>query len=64
MPIAALIETKVFCMHGGIPQIDELPSPFNFDMIRNLRRPITYINNNVDYSKATTEQRLVLDLLW
>lgn len=67
MPIAALIETKIFCMHGGIPNIDEMGSPFNFDMLRNMQRPIPHtnkVNRHEGEAQSPGENAMILDLLW
>ncbi|XP_075214860.1 serine/threonine-protein phosphatase alpha-3 isoform-like [Lycorma delicatula] len=48
LPVAALIENKIFCCHGGLS-----PELNNFDQIRKLKRPLEI----PDYG-------LVCDLLW
>jgi serine/threonine-protein phosphatase PP1 catalytic subunit len=48
LPIAAIIDDKVFCVHGGIsPELESL------DQIRNIERP-----------QDVPEEGLVCDLLW
>lgn len=48
MPVAALIDEKIFCMHGGIsPQLD------SFEQILKLVRPL-----------EVPDQGLLCDLLW
>ena len=34
MPVAALIDDKIFCMHGGLS-----PELVNFDQIKRIMRP-------------------------
>eukprot|EP00754_Rhynchopus_humris_P024010 Rhum_TRINITY_DN14858_c3_g1::Rhum_TRINITY_DN14858_c3_g1_i1::g.124068::m.124068/K06269/PPP1C; serine/threonine-protein phosphatase PP1 catalytic subunit len=47
-PVAAVIDEKIFCMHGGLsPELD------NMDQIRNIRRPVD-----------VPDQGLICDLLW
>jgi serine/threonine-protein phosphatase PP1 catalytic subunit len=48
LPAAAIIDDKIFCVHGGIS-----PSLKNLDQIRNLRRPA-----------EVPEEGLMCDLLW
>jgi len=48
LPVAALIEEKIFCMHGGLS-----PTLTKMDQIRNLRRPID-----------VPDTGFVCDLLW
>ncbi|XP_022722635.1 serine/threonine-protein phosphatase PP1-like isoform X2 [Durio zibethinus] len=48
LPVAALIEEKIFCMHGGLS-----PELCNLDQIRNLKRPTD-----------VPESGLLCDLLW
>ncbi|XP_022739927.1 serine/threonine-protein phosphatase PP1-like isoform X3 [Durio zibethinus] len=48
LPVAALIEEKIFCMHGGLS-----PELHNLDQIRNLKRPTD-----------VPESGLLCDLLW
>ncbi|MBA0681513.1 hypothetical protein Goari_023312 [Gossypium aridum] len=48
LPVAALIEEKIFCMHGGLS-----PELRNLDQIRNLKRPTD-----------VPESGLLCDLLW
>jgi serine/threonine-protein phosphatase PP1 catalytic subunit len=48
MPIAAVVDSKFFCVHGGIsPKLERL------DQIRAIRRPVDVLEN-----------ALVMDLLW
>jgi diadenosine tetraphosphatase ApaH/serine/threonine PP2A family protein phosphatase len=51
MPVAARIENRVLCMHGGIPK--EMSS---LDQIRNIERPTDLI--------CYTENSILRDLLW
>ncbi|KAJ9463750.1 Serine/threonine-protein phosphatase alpha-2 isoform [Diplonema papillatum] len=47
-PVAAVIDEKIFCMHGGLsPELE------NMDQIRNIRRPVD-----------VPDQGLICDLLW
>eukprot|EP01060_Flectonema_neradi_P000773 TRINITY_DN10481_c0_g1_i1.p1 TRINITY_DN10481_c0_g1~~TRINITY_DN10481_c0_g1_i1.p1 ORF type:complete len:321 (+),score=72.71 TRINITY_DN10481_c0_g1_i1:45-965(+) len=47
-PVAAVIDEKIFCMHGGLsPELDQM------DQIRNIRRPVD-----------VPDQGLICDLLW
>lgn len=48
LPVAALIDDKILCMHGGLS-----PSLDNFDNIRNITRPAD-----------VPDQGLLCDLLW
>lgn len=48
LPIAAIIEEKIFCVHGGIS-----PSLRSLDDIRNIQRPL-----------EVPEEGLLCDLLW
>lgn len=48
LPIAAIVEDKIFCVHGGIS-----PELTNLDDIRNIERP-----------KEIPEDGLLCDLLW
>ncbi|KAL5727223.1 protein-serine/threonine phosphatase [Ranunculus cassubicifolius] len=48
LPVAALIDEKILCMHGGIS-----PDLKNLDQIRNIARPID-----------VPEQGILCDLLW
>ncbi|KAG2723808.1 hypothetical protein I3760_02G187400 [Carya illinoinensis] len=48
LPVAALIDDKILCMHGGLS-----PDLINLDQIRNLTRPT-----------AIPESGLLCDLLW
>jgi serine/threonine-protein phosphatase PP1 catalytic subunit len=48
LPVAALIDDKILCMHGGLS-----PDLTNLDQIRNLPRPI-----------AVPDTGLLCDLLW
>ncbi|XP_009763457.1 serine/threonine-protein phosphatase PP1 isozyme 2-like [Nicotiana sylvestris] len=48
MPVAALIDEKILCMHGGLS-----PELYHLDQIRNLRRPTD-----------VPEAGLLCDLLW
>lgn len=57
MPIAALVESRIFCMHGGIPNIEN----FSFNRLRALRRPIT---ENVPNEEASVDERIITDLMW
>lgn len=65
MPVAGLVESRVLCMHGGIPNTELLPH-FEFDDIRRLRRPITRVGvlPGQDPSTLTPADLLVQDLLW
>lgn len=57
MPIAALVASRIFCMHGGIPHVKN----FSFDRLRSLQRPITA---NVSNEDATPDERMITDLMW
>jgi serine/threonine-protein phosphatase PP1 catalytic subunit len=48
MPIAAIIDDKIFCVHGGIS-----PSLLNLDDLRNFKRPV-----------EVPEDGLLCDMLW
>ena len=48
LPIAALIDDKIFCVHGGLS-----PSLMNLDNLRNIKRPTD-----------VPEEGLLCDLLW
>ncbi|KAK8709670.1 hypothetical protein V6N13_060683 [Hibiscus sabdariffa] len=48
LPVAALVEEKIFCMHGGLS-----PELFSMDQIRNIKRPTD-----------VPESGLLCDLLW
>ncbi|KAL0456761.1 UNVERIFIED_CONTAM: Serine/threonine-protein phosphatase PP1, partial [Sesamum latifolium] len=48
LPVAALIDDKIFCMHGGLS-----PDLYDLDQIRNLQRPTD-----------VPETGLLCDLLW
>ena len=48
MPVAALIDDKILCMHGGLS-----PDLKNLDQIRNIARPVD-----------VPDQGLLCDLLW
>lgn len=48
LPVAALIDEKILCMHGGLS-----PDLKNLDQIRNIARPVD-----------VPEQGLLCDLLW
>ena len=51
LPLAAIIEDKVFCVHGGLsPELDDLRS---LDQINRIRRPLT-----------VQDHGLACDLLW
>ena len=54
LPLAAVIEEKVVCLHGGIG------SSLNFiNDIESLQRPLEVI-----HEVSTPEQQLVIDILW
>jgi len=48
MPIAALVNNRVFCVHGGLS-----PALYSFDQIRAIKRPVKIPENG-----------LLCDLLW
>lgn len=48
MPIAALVESKILCMHGGLS-----PELIKIDQIKDIKRPLSIPDNGV-----------VCDLLW
>jgi len=48
IPVAALVDDKIFCMHGGLS-----PDLYNLDQIKNMLRPTDI-----------PEQGLLCDLLW
>lgn len=48
LPIAALIEDKILCMHGGLS-----PDLTDLNQIREIRRPLSVPDNGI-----------VCDLLW
>jgi diadenosine tetraphosphatase ApaH/serine/threonine PP2A family protein phosphatase len=54
LPLAALIEDKIICLHGGIG------SQLNYvEEIDTLQRPLEVI-----HEVSTPEQQLVVDILW
>lgn len=48
MPVAAIVEERMFCVHGGLS-----PSLHEMDQIRNIQRPADVLENG-----------LLCDLLW
>lgn len=56
LPIAALVDERALCMHGGLSQeLERAPAGQALDLIRQLKRP-------VDPSDA--DSGLIIDLLW
>jgi serine/threonine-protein phosphatase PP1 catalytic subunit len=56
MPLAALIEDRIFCMHGGIPRTLD-----HMDQVRSIQRPIAHIADN---ETGSMTDGIVRDLLW
>lgn len=56
MPLAALVENRILCMHGGIPR-----GLRSMSQIRNIRRPLHRIE---DDNETNEESRIATDLLW
>ena len=54
LPLAAIIENKIICLHGGIGS-----SLISVDDIRKLQRPLEVI-----HEVQTLEQQLLVDILW
>ncbi|MCP4546565.1 MAG: hypothetical protein GY835_08890, partial [bacterium] len=48
LPFSALIENKIFCMHGGLS-----PDIQNWDQLRQIQRPVD-----------PPDRRMLIDLLW
>jgi len=53
LPLAASIDGKVFCVHGGIPR-SLCTEEASLDMIRQVENPLRFASNN----------RMVYDMLW
>jgi serine/threonine-protein phosphatase PP1 catalytic subunit len=56
MPLAALLEDRIFCMHGGIPRVLD-----HMDQVRAIRRPVSHIPDN---DTDDIGEGIVRDLLW
>ena len=54
LPLAALIEDKIVCLHGGIGS-----TLVSLDQIDAIQRPLEVI-----HEVSTLEQQLVVDILW
>ena len=54
LPVAATIDSKIFCVHGGIGS-----SAAQIAGIKNIKRPI-----ELSQDVSTQEQQIVVDLLW
>ena len=54
LPLAALIDDKILCLHGGIGATVE-----NIQQIESIQRPLRVI-----HEVQTEEERLVVDILW
>eukprot|EP01022_Parablepharisma_sp_SALTPOND_P026292 TRINITY_DN626_c0_g1_i2.p1 TRINITY_DN626_c0_g1~~TRINITY_DN626_c0_g1_i2.p1 ORF type:complete len:812 (-),score=35.03 TRINITY_DN626_c0_g1_i2:3904-6339(-) len=54
LPLAALIDNKIICLHGGIGS-----SVNTIDDIRRLRRPLEVV-----HEVTTLEHQIVVDILW
>jgi serine/threonine-protein phosphatase PP1 catalytic subunit len=58
LPVAALVDDKIFCMHGGLS-----PDLFNLDQIKNMLRP-TDIPEQGIINNLLNIKGLLCDLLW
>ena len=54
LPVAATLDNKIFCVHGGIGS-----SAAQIAGIKNIKRPI-----ELSQDVSTQEQQIVVDLLW
>lgn len=54
LPLAAVVEDKILCLHGGIGS-----SVKSIEDIANIKRPL-----EVYHEVTTHEQQVVLDILW
>ena len=54
LPLAAVIEDKIVCLHGGIGS-----TLVSLDQIEAIQRPLEVI-----HEVSTLEQQLVVDILW
>jgi protein phosphatase len=54
LPLAAVIEDKIICLHGGIGS-----TLLSVDQIEAIQRPLEVI-----HEVSTPDQQLVVDILW
>jgi diadenosine tetraphosphatase ApaH/serine/threonine PP2A family protein phosphatase/Ca2+-binding EF-hand superfamily protein len=59
LPLAALVDKKVLCIHGGLGQAVEKLSD-----LENLKKPIIIPSEIEDMDQLTKADRVILDALW
>eukprot|EP00929_Paragymnodinium_shiwhaense_P056072 TRINITY_DN28070_c0_g1_i1.p1 TRINITY_DN28070_c0_g1~~TRINITY_DN28070_c0_g1_i1.p1 ORF type:complete len:776 (+),score=123.87 TRINITY_DN28070_c0_g1_i1:50-2377(+) len=62
MPLAALIEDRVLCIHGGLGHVDN--KPISLDAIARIKRPFSTVFEETGDRIPREDWKVIMSLLW